>query len=198
MTSGMGNQSFERAWHFVDAADKDTQKTYRLAIRESARRRRWQNKKNGLDAGQTHIAKPGSTPRRKSKDSLNQTDQTSDDDWESDSNGDVPAESDSDSKSSFQKTLRYCKFPISSKNRRPLRTITVNPLLQKPSQSDLPLSLRPRSILGAGRTNPFDTYPAPNSMQKVDILVDFCELALSMLNARHRADCQPSHLGLRI
>jgi hypothetical protein len=37
MASGMGSQSFMRAWHFVDPADKDSKKTRRLhAMRETA------------------------------------------------------------------------------------------------------------------------------------------------------------------
>ncbi len=180
MASGTQGQSFARTWLFVDSAKESKERGRLHAVRESARQRRWQNEQNRLNAGKADIVKSGSLSWQNPKDpSLSKTDQTSDDDGESDSDMDIPGESASKSKSLSPIALRSCKSSISSKRRRSLGAITGNSILQKPSQSCIPDSLSPRSILGAGRVNPFDTYPAPNSMQTLDGLVDFCKFVLN-------------------
>jgi hypothetical protein len=180
MASGTGRQSFVPSWHFVNAADKESKLKYRVhAIRESARRRKWQDEKRQSNTSQSKIIRARPRPWRISKDLCsNGIDQKSDDDWESDDDDDSSCESGniSRSTSSSQKSVQSLSSSLSSSKRQPSSPVKGDSRLQKSYETLFLSSSNPQSILDSGRTNPFDTYPAPNSDQKLDILTDFCKL----------------------
>ena len=179
MGSGTGSQSFTRAWHFVDPADKDSKKTCRLhAMRETARRRKWQAEKDRLKAGRSNIVLARPLPLgRSNKLSSVRIDQTCDDGWESDNGGDSPEESSNKSRPTTpsQKKPEGRKSLNSRSVLKPLSPTKGSRHRQNSCQSIVP-SASPKCILGTGRANPFDTYPVPNSDQKLDILTDSCKL----------------------
>jgi hypothetical protein len=175
MASGTGNHSFVRAWHFVDSADSKT--TRRLhAVREAARRRKWQDEQERLKTGKGSIVQVNPLPsRRPRKLSSGRRSQACDSDSESDNDG--PSAAKSSDTLSQMKLEGYKSFVFRSR-RQPLRPIKRNQHLQKQAQSTV-LSPNPYFMLGSARGNPFDTYPISNSGQKLDILTNSCVFHVS-------------------
>jgi hypothetical protein len=183
MASGTGNQSFVRTWHFVDPAEKDSKTSRRLhAVREAARRKKWQDEQERLKAGKGGITQVNPLPsRRPRKVSSGRRGQGCDNDLESDIDGQSLAESGNtlDTTPLSQMKLESYKSLAFRTRRQPLRSIQGNQYLQKPIQS-IVLSSSPHVILGSGKANPFDTYPVPNPDQKLDILIDSCRFNISL------------------
>jgi hypothetical protein len=159
MASRTESHSFVRAWHFVDSAENDSKTTHRLhAVREAARRRKWQDEQERLKAGKGNIAQVNP----------------------SDNDGPSAAESSdtSDTTPLSQMKLEGYKSLVFRSRRQPLRPIKGNQHFQKSTQFTV-LSPSPHFMLGSARGNPFDTYPISNPGQKLDIFINSCVFHIS-------------------
>jgi hypothetical protein len=175
MTMASENKTniFVTSWRFVDPSDKESSKQGRLhAMREAARRQKWRremSRKNGPKAGS--LVRDGlndvSEAMRLDKDEAG-----SDEDAESQCSASTKSTS-SSSESEWRLRLHSA---TRAKRKSPLAvTATASSPSLEPCDIILAPSPNPMSILGAGRTNPFDTYPVPNTDQRLDILTDTCK-----------------------
>jgi hypothetical protein len=173
MASQNKTNIFVTSWRFVDPSDRESSKQGRLhAMRETARRQKWRkemSRKNGLKAGS--LARCGLNDVSEAM-TLDEDEAGSDEYAESQCSASTKSTS---SSLESERRLRLHRA-TRAKRKSPLAVTTTAP---SPSLEAFGIILapspNPMSILGAGRTNPFDTYPVPNTDQRLDILTDICK-----------------------
>lgn len=166
MATRKENSNFIVSWHFVNPSDAESRRQSRIhAMRESSRKQKWLQEQERSTAS---VVK--STPliwQRADDDSY---DQTTGESTRSDE-GDSTLDSKSKTKRTSQVLRTFKSRPSSTRGSPQPKS---GP--RQPSESFLALShIDPKSILGAGRTDPFAAFPVSNLNNHVDSLADFCK-----------------------
>lgn len=168
MATREDNSQFTVSWHFVNPSDAESRRQSRLhAMRESRRKQKWleeqeRSKTNAVTSRHSICQRAGDSSDKHTAGESARSDE-----------GNSTLDPKSQTKLGSQ--VRTLTSRPSSKRISPPPKSEP----QKPSESILALShTNPKSILGAGRTDPFAAFPVPNLNNRVDSLADFCRSML--------------------
>lgn len=168
---------FVTSWRFVDSADKESSKQARLhAMREANRRQKWRKETLRKNSPRTESRGQDAPSDATEAEMVEEDGAGSDEDVES-----LCSDKTKSTSSSESERRRRLHRTARAKRKSPLAVTTAVPSRSLESfDIESRLDPRPLSLLGAGRANPFDTYPAPNTDQRLDILTDTCTVILNL------------------